>query len=190
MSFQIETERLLLRDFREDDLPIIIKYSLEPESFKMVLKKQREELHNKQRYENMLAWAKHWQGAEIREFYSLVVERKSDKTVVGSCNLSNVKPKTYDASIGWHYGFEHRNNGYATEAARELLRIGFEINNVRMIYADCFIENKASIRVLEKLGMKPFWNNFIFNTLRAWSYNEDREAVRHTITKEQWLSDN
>nr|HQU85387.1 GNAT family protein [Pyrinomonadaceae bacterium] len=63
-------------------------------------------------------------------------------------------------------------------------------NDVQMIYADCFIENKATIRILEKLGMQPFWNNFIFNTLRAWSYNEDREAVRHTITKEQWARDN
>lgn len=187
MSFQIETERLILRDLREDDLPTLVRYSTEPESLNMVLKKQRTEEHNQYFYENALVWAKHLENEAKREFYALVVERKSDKTVVGSCNLSNVKPKSYDAHIGWHYGYEHRNNGYATEAARELLRIGFEINDVRMIYADCFVENKATIRILEKLGMQQFWNNFIFNTLRAWSYNESGETVRHTITKEQWL---
>lgn len=188
MSFQIETERLILRDICEADLPILIEQSLEPESLKNILTRQRTESYNKTSYENALAWAKYLDGKTEREHYRLTVERKSDRAILGSCNIYNVKPKSYETSMGWHYGYAHRNKGYATEAARELLRIGFEINDVQMIYADCFIENKASIRVLEKIGMQPFWNNFIFNTLRAWSYNEDREAVRHTITKEQWLA--
>lgn len=190
MSFQIETERLILRDIREEDLPILIKYSLESESLKMVLKKQRTEEHNKAFYENSFEWAKYLENETTREFYKLTVERKADKTIIGSCEIHNVKPKSYETSLGWHYGHEYRGKGYATEAARELLRIGFELNDVRMIYADCFIENKASIRVMEKIGMQPFWNNWIFNTLRAWSYNESREAVRHTITKDQWWAKN
>lgn len=187
MSFQTETERLILRDICEEDLPILIEQSLEPESLKNVLTRQRKESYNQTSYENSLAWAKYWETQTERDDYRLTVERKEDKTVIGSINLHNAKPKSFEAALGWHYGYEHRGNGYATEAAREMLRIGFEINDVRMIYADCFIENKASIRIMEKLGMKPFWNYGLFNTLRGWSYGESRETIRHTITKEQWL---
>lgn len=190
MSFQTETERLILRDIGEDDLPILIKHSLEPESLKNVLTRQRTESYNKATYENALAWAKYWETQTERDDYKLTVERKRDQVIIGSINLHNAKPKSFEASIGWHFGYAYRGNGYATEAAREMLRIGFETNDVRTIYADCFIENKASIRIMEKLGMKPFWNNFIFNTLRAWSYNESGETIRHTITKEQWIMDN
>lgn len=187
MSFQTETDRLMLRDIREDDLPILIKHALEPESLKNVLTRQRKESYNKASYENSLAWAKYWETQTEREHYRLTVERKSDQMVIGSINLHNAKPKSYETSLGWHYGHEHRGNGYATEAAHEMLRIGFEINDVRMIYADCFTDNKASIRIMVKLGMTPFWNYGLFNTLRGWSYGESRETIRHTITKEQWL---
>ena len=50
-------------------------------------------------------------------------------------------------------GHECRGNGYVTEAARELLHIGFMLNEVSEIYADCFVENRASIRIMEKIGM-------------------------------------
>ena len=43
--------------------------------------------------------------------------------------------------------------GYATEALAELLKFGFTTLGLHRIEAGCAVENKASIRVLEKVGM-------------------------------------
>ena len=46
------------------------------------------------------------------------------------------------------------NYGYATEAAREMLRYGFESLGLHRIFATCFPYNPASGRILKKLGMQ------------------------------------
>lgn len=57
-------------------------------------------------------------------------------------------------NYGWsiHPGAQGR--GYATEGAREMLRLGFEEFGLHRIVAECDPRNAASIRVMEKLGMR------------------------------------
>lgn len=184
MSFQIETGRLIIRDVREDDIPIIVKQCAEPEARNSILFFQASETYNKKDLANAIAWAKHPQ----REHYILSVTLKADRTLIGTCAIANVKSESVETSIGWHYGNEFRGNGYATEAARELLYIGFELNEVSEIYADCFADNKASIRIMEKIGMSSGWNFDIFNMIRGWSYGESKPTVRYTISRRQWLA--
>lgn len=184
MSFQRETERLIVRDVREDDIPIIIEQFAEPEARKNILSFQQDENYNKKNLAYAIAWAKHPQ----REHYKLSVTLKRNETLIGTCTINNVKPKCYETAIGWHYGHRYRGNGYATEAARELLRIGFELNNVSEIYADCFVGNQASIRIMEKIGMSSRLNFELFNVIRGWSYGEHKPTVRYVISKRQWLA--
>jgi len=134
--------------------------------------------------ENAIAWAKHPQ----REHYKLSVTLKTDRTLIGSCTITYVKPESFETPIGWHYGNKYRGNGYATEAARQLLYIGFELNKVNEIRADCFSDNKASIIIMEKIGMSPYWDSSLFNMIRGWSYGESRSTVRHIISRHQWLA--
>lgn len=58
------------------------------------------------------------------------------------------------AEIGYWIGVEHWNHGYATEAAREVMRYGFEELNLNRIFAMYFARNAASGRVMQKLGMR------------------------------------
>ena len=58
------------------------------------------------------------------------------------------------AAIGWAIAPGHAGRGYATEGARELLRIGFEDLGVRRVVAESFADNAASRRVMDKLGMR------------------------------------
>ena len=44
--------------------------------------------------------------------------------------------------------------GYATEAARAILKFGFDELNMRRIWAKCVADNIGSARVLEKMGME------------------------------------
>ena len=183
MSFQFETERLILRDIREDDVPVLIKYWAEPEARANILSFQGEEAHQRAVFANAIEWTKYAK----RPFYQLTVVRKSDERVIGNCSMTNVKPGSYDSFVGWHYGHAFRGNGYATEAARELLRIGFERDIIGEIFGDCFVENRASMRIFEKLGMNPRFNNDLFNIIRGWTYKEHKPTVRYSITRRKWL---
>lgn len=49
---------------------------------------------------------------------------------------------------------EFQSMGYATEAAKALIKFGLDKLNLSVIYATCDTRNNASFRVMEKLGMK------------------------------------
>jgi [ribosomal protein S5]-alanine N-acetyltransferase len=57
------------------------------------------------------------------------------------------------AEMGYWIGRPYWGRGYCTEAARELLRYGFENLGLARIFACHFKENEASGRVMRKLGM-------------------------------------
>jgi RimJ/RimL family protein N-acetyltransferase len=57
-----------------------------------------------------------------------------------------------DLGCGLDPGYSGR--GYATEAVREVLRICFEELGLRRVTADCFADNVASRRLMERVGMR------------------------------------
>ncbi len=59
-----------------------------------------------------------------------------------------------EAEVGWCLSPAHQGHGYVTEAAAELVRICFEELGVRRISAAAFADNLASVRIMEKLGMR------------------------------------
>ena len=59
-----------------------------------------------------------------------------------------------EAEIGWVIAPAHQGRGYATEAARGALEICFDHLGLRRVTAGCFVENEASWRIMEKLGMR------------------------------------
>lgn len=80
------------------------------------------------------------------------VERTDDGVFIGWCSLSRWDPVHRSASLGYCYDITAWGNGYATEAARELLRWAFEILDLNRVEAETDTRNLASARVLEKLG--------------------------------------
>ncbi len=62
--------------------------------------------------------------------------------------------KGVQAELGWVLHPEHGGHGYATEAVRALIRICFEVIGVRRVTADCFADNEASWRLMERVGMR------------------------------------
>ncbi len=58
------------------------------------------------------------------------------------------------AELGWVLHPAHAGHGYATEAVRELIRICFEDLSLRRVTANCFADNVASWRLMERVGMR------------------------------------
>jgi RimJ/RimL family protein N-acetyltransferase len=123
-----------------------------------------------------------------RHHYVLSVRLKANQTLIGTCSITEVKPKAVATNVGWHFGSSYWGNGYATEAARALLFIGFAMGDVAEIFADCFADNRASIRIMEKIGMKTNRRLGLFDQIRGWSYGENKPVVRYLISKQQWLN--
>ena len=58
------------------------------------------------------------------------------------------------AELGWVLDPAHGGNGYASEAVRELIRLCFEDLRLRRVTANCFADNEASWRLMERVGMR------------------------------------
>lgn len=81
------------------------------------------------------------------------IRLQGDEALIGAVGLHPEHPHER-ARLGYWIGKPYWNHGYATEAAREVMRWGFETLEIARIYAESFGRNHASCRVLEKLGMQ------------------------------------
>jgi [ribosomal protein S5]-alanine N-acetyltransferase len=77
------------------------------------------------------------------------VHLKQDDTFIGWCGL---KDTGEEVDIGYRYIQQYWGNGYATEAAKAVLQYGID-NNIKNIVGRAAVENKASIKVLENIGL-------------------------------------
>jgi RimJ/RimL family protein N-acetyltransferase len=64
------------------------------------------------------------------------------------------RAKRTQAELGWCLHPDHAGNGYATEAVAELIRHCFEDLGLRRVTANCFADNVASWRLMERLQMR------------------------------------
>lgn len=145
----LDTERLRLRPFTFDDEAAVFALVSDPEVARFV------------RFEA------HRTPAETRAFLELVLEcygrgdpfawaivLREDERLIGSCGFVSQAGERRSAEIGYWLGKPYWGKGYAVEAARALVRFGFEQMNLERVEAKCFVENRAGQRVIEKLGMK------------------------------------
>lgn len=77
---------------------------------------------------------------------------KSDSSFIGWCGL-HFLPVTNETEVGYLLGESWWGKGYATETATASLQYAYKQLNMMQIIALVHSDNKASIRVIEKLGM-------------------------------------
>jgi len=84
---------------------------------------------------------------------SLAITLRENGRLMGGIGLRLVEGHQ-NAELGYWLGVPFWGQGYATEAAREMLRYGFENLHLHRIFATHFKHNPASGRVLRKIGMR------------------------------------
>jgi RimJ/RimL family protein N-acetyltransferase len=142
----LETQRLVLRQFRGDDLDAYAAMSADPEVMRHI--GPGKPLRREEAWRSIAGMLGHWQ---LLGYGMWALERKSDGALVGRAGFLN-PPGWPGFEIGWMVGREHWGQGYATEAARAALELAFgELGRERVI---SLIRpgNARSIRVAEKLG--------------------------------------
>ncbi|PYQ29566.1 MAG: GNAT family N-acetyltransferase [Acidobacteria bacterium] len=88
------------------------------------------------------------------------------------------------AEIGYWIAVPFWNRGYASEAAIEVVRYGFEERNLVRIFAQHFGRNAASGRVLQKAGMQ--YEGTLRRHLKKW--DEYVDLVCYGVLREEWLN--
>jgi len=84
----------------------------------------------------------------------LAVVERATGAVVGDVNIEIISRRDLEAEMGWVLHPDHQGRGYATEAAAELLRLGFEELGLHRVMAACEARNLPSARVMQRLGMR------------------------------------
>lgn len=82
-----------------------------------------------------------------------VVEERDSGAFVGWLALKRLD-KTNDIEVGYRFLEKFWGKGYATEGSQELLKYAFQTLNLSRVVAIALEENRASTRVMEKLGMR------------------------------------
>jgi RimJ/RimL family protein N-acetyltransferase len=93
------------------------------------------------------------QAIDPRASYALAVEDRAGGALVGSCGLEIDPEMTDSAEI--YYVFRHTSwgMGYATESVGAVIAHAMHTLGLRRVWAHASLDNPASIRVMEKLGM-------------------------------------
>ncbi len=146
----ISTERLVLRDFRPEDVAAVHAYGSDPEVVRYMPFGPNTEAES----QAFLARKLQDQLANPRTGFGLAITLAASGELIGSCALRVTAPERQEAEIGYVLRRDVWGQGYATEAARALVALGFAHLGMHRIQAYCRVENAASARVLEKAGMR------------------------------------
>jgi len=143
----IETEHLLLRRWKLTDAEVLYKYACDPEVGPHA------------------GWPPHKSVEESRKIirevftndYTWAVVLKETNEPIGCMGYypfgkSNIEIAKNDAEVGYWIGKLHWNKGYCTEALQAMIHYCHEKKNCQTLWADFFIDNPASGRVMEKCG--------------------------------------
>jgi RimJ/RimL family protein N-acetyltransferase len=142
---RLETPRLVMREWRDEDLDTHAAMSADPE----VQRYLGGVLDRVQSWRSMAFHTGHW---VLRGYGNWVVERKSDGVVIGRVGLWNPEG-WFGVEVGWKLARHAWGQGYATEAATAAISWAFDQLDCDRLISVINPDNAASIRGAERLGM-------------------------------------
>ena len=176
----IETDRLILRPWKETDAEKLYEYAKNP------------------LVGPMAGWPAHTSvecslqiiqnGLSAKGSYAITL--KGEDFAIGGIRLmtgadSNLHIGCREAEIGYWLGVPHWGQGIMPEAAREVMRYAFDKLDISAIWCGYFVENEKSKRVTEKCG-------FLFHHTeyeKEYPYINAVKTQQITrITKKEWLA--
>lgn len=175
----LETERLILRPWRDDDAEELYKYASDPE------------------VGIPAGWPPHTSVENSRDIIRTVFSApetyavclKEDGKPIGSVGLhrNDIAEKDDEYELGYWIGKPFWRQGLVTEASRELLRHAFEDLGMKRIWCGYYDGNVKSRRVQDKLG---FIYHHTTEGLEVSLLGEIRTGHVMLMTREEWKKQN
>ncbi len=173
----LETERLLLRKMKLEDARDLFEYASDPEVTRFT------------------TWSTHQSLQESEEFLRSVLEQyakqavaswgvvhKGDVKLIGVCGFNAWWLDHARAEMGYALSRKYWGQSLMTEAVQAVVDFGFRTMELNRIQAVCNIENAASARVMEKVGMT------YEGTLREYSFSKGHYSnlKMYSILRREW----
>ena len=168
------TERLILRDYRPEDVPPYVALSADPQ----VMRYLGGPRPAAECAAELAAIAKQY--AAIG-YGMLAVERRKDGAFLGICGLSVEHWYPDDLQIGWRLFPRYWGQGYATEAALVWRDHAFSRDIARLISISD-VPNTRSHRLMQRLGMR------LDHTATLTDDRETFAAHVYALTRQEWVS--
>ena len=150
-DFPIETKRLILRPFQKSDLDAVMGYHALPEVQRYLEWKARDRVEVKSALDAMVLQHRLQRPGDA---LVLAVVRRSDDALIGQVSLRWTDATAGQAELRFIIAPAQQRQGYAREAVREMLDIGFERYGLHRIFARCAARNQASASLLRNLGLR------------------------------------
>jgi RimJ/RimL family protein N-acetyltransferase len=151
MPFPLETDRLIIRQFRDSDLDEFIAYRSDP----LVARYQGWEIpYERNAGREFIDQMKNAIPNTPGRWFQAAIELKLPKSLLGDCAFHVMENDKRQAFIGITLARPFWGKGYGEEATRGLLNYLFVELNLHRVVAECDVENAASLMLLKRLGFR------------------------------------
>ena len=168
----LETERLILRSFREEDVDAMALLFANPDFMRFSSGVYTERKQTVAFIEKVMGWDR----ASMPSQFAVVPRGKH--TVIGYCGFHHHPEVPGEVEIGYRLHPDYWSRGLITEAARAVRDHGFAYLKLPRVISLIHPENSPSRRVAEKNGMK---------VERKITFR-DFPTLVYAITREEWLT--
>ena len=171
----LQTERLILRPWKETDAKDLYQYAKDPRVGPIAGWPPHTSVENSRAViRDILA---------VSETYAIVLKETGQP--IGSIGLhhNDLAQKDDEAELGYWIGVPYWGRGLVPEAAKEVLRHAFEDLGLARVWCGYYDGNERSKRVQEKLGFRHQWTN---TCVPVPQMNETRKGHVNLLTKEDW----
>jgi RimJ/RimL family protein N-acetyltransferase len=178
--FQLETARLRLRDWVEEDCQLIKVLSADP---RVTRYQTRLRLNSDEERRRWLADAIRASAEQPRVDYSTAVVLRGPERAIGWLHWNEAEDRAKgEMSFGYALLPEVWRRGYMSEAVNAMLGFIFEVQLKESAYATCAAANRASAGVLERAGMK---------LVERWMHRDEyvgleEEYLRYRMERSEW----
>ncbi len=174
----LATERLILRPLTLEDAPVVQQLAGKKEIADTTISIPHP--YSEQQAKDWIT--AHVEARAQNKGIVFGVELTRINQLIGTIGLREIDQEHLQAEMGFWIGTDWWGNGYATEAAKRVIRYGFEERGLNRIYAHHMVRNPASGRVLEKSGMRR--EGLLRQRVRKWGKFED--VVILAIVRKDW----
>ena len=171
MDVVIETDRLLLRKFTEADALLLYELNLDPEVIRYTHDPITDVEHARKILNDVIL-----PQYVLYDHGRWAVHLRSNLEFTGWCGLKYL-PETNEVDLGYRFMKKFWGNGYATEAALACIEYGFSNLHLHQVVGRALPGNIASIKVLEKCGMKYLHEEVMHGYLHK-TYQVSNPAIK------------
>lgn len=175
---QLETERLILRDFVAEDWQAVLAYQVDPLYLRYYPWTERT-AEDAQSFVRMFC---EWQTERPRTRFQLAVVTRKGGELIGNCGVRINDVTLGEGNIGYEIDSHYWGQGLATEAARAMVDYGFRELGLHRIWAVTIADNLGSKRVLEKLGMRQE----ALEREKEWIKGRWYDSLTYAILDHEW----